>query len=439
MLHVTWTEWKNLFSLEIYCRTAKLQVDGLVRSYGPQTLRIYRMRPELGPARARGASTIPTEDLSWTREWEHFAEALVPAMAAGSIGDLADAHYAWAQVEDAYAGSRTRGCGRRRLMSARRVLVTGGSMGIGRASRALAAHGAGRCRSLHAARTRSGGRLARAAGEGHGRGARTSATSAAGGALAGRLAELDGLVCAAGVLDPDRPDRQRMSRPSSAPLEINLLGHAARRAPLPAGLRARGGAVVTLQRRRRDRPAAALRRLRGFEGRRRATTENLAPSLPATGSGSTASPRASSPRGCTRRRSPPVPSRRGATTSSAPAGPVERAARRRARRPQLVRLLLDAAAAPFSGKLSRLNGIRGASRSFRARLPPSPISPPCAASTTCSSRRPGRRPRRHERPGLTADDVLRPASGLAGCRRFRRPAGGWKNRESSAPFLSYVA
>ena len=30
MLHVSWTEWKNLFSLEIYCASAKLQVDGLV-------------------------------------------------------------------------------------------------------------------------------------------------------------------------------------------------------------------------------------------------------------------------------------------------------------------------------------------------------------------------------------------------------------------------
>jgi predicted dehydrogenase len=49
MLHVTWTEWKNMFSLEVYCETAKLHVDGLVRSYGPQTLRIYRMSPELGP------------------------------------------------------------------------------------------------------------------------------------------------------------------------------------------------------------------------------------------------------------------------------------------------------------------------------------------------------------------------------------------------------
>ncbi len=48
-MHVSWTEWKNLFSLEIYCRTAKLQVDGLVRSYGAQRLTRYLMKPELGP------------------------------------------------------------------------------------------------------------------------------------------------------------------------------------------------------------------------------------------------------------------------------------------------------------------------------------------------------------------------------------------------------
>ena len=38
MLHVSWTEWKNLFSLEIFCRDAKIQVDGLAGSYGPQRL-----------------------------------------------------------------------------------------------------------------------------------------------------------------------------------------------------------------------------------------------------------------------------------------------------------------------------------------------------------------------------------------------------------------
>ena len=56
-----------MFSLEAYCRTAKLQVDGLVRSYGTQRLRIYRMRPELGPPDARGARRIRQEDQSWRR------------------------------------------------------------------------------------------------------------------------------------------------------------------------------------------------------------------------------------------------------------------------------------------------------------------------------------------------------------------------------------
>lgn len=102
LLHVTWTEWKNLFSLEIYCRTAKLQVDGLVRSYGPQTLRIYRMSPELGPPELEEIAYDP-EDGSWRREWAHFAEALDAGDGRPLNGDLDDAHYAWTQVEGAYA------------------------------------------------------------------------------------------------------------------------------------------------------------------------------------------------------------------------------------------------------------------------------------------------------------------------------------------------
>ena len=102
MLHVTWTEWKNTFSLEAYCRTAKLQVDGLVRSYGPQRLTIYRMSPELGPP-AVEEREYGSEDVSWRAEWEHFAAAI----AAGGplLGTLDDAHYAWARVQDAYAQS----------------------------------------------------------------------------------------------------------------------------------------------------------------------------------------------------------------------------------------------------------------------------------------------------------------------------------------------
>ncbi len=104
MLHVSWTEWKNLFSLEIYCRTAKIQVDGLVRSYGPQQLRIYRMSPELGPPEVEEVA-YSAEDRSWEREWMSFTDAIEAHDERLLNGDLRDARYAWQQVEAAYASS----------------------------------------------------------------------------------------------------------------------------------------------------------------------------------------------------------------------------------------------------------------------------------------------------------------------------------------------
>jgi predicted dehydrogenase len=101
-LHVSWTEWKNLFSLEIYCHTAKIQVDGLAGSYGPQVLRIYRMGPELGPP-ALEEIRYPQEDRSWRAEWEHFAEAVLAGDGRSLLGDLRSARDAWEQVRNAYA------------------------------------------------------------------------------------------------------------------------------------------------------------------------------------------------------------------------------------------------------------------------------------------------------------------------------------------------
>jgi predicted dehydrogenase len=102
LLHVSWTEWKNMFSLEIYCRHAKLQVDGLVRSYGPQTLRIYRMKPELGPPDVEQV-TFSGEDQSWSAEWLNLIAALGGSPDEGAT--LTDARYAWTCIEDAYANS----------------------------------------------------------------------------------------------------------------------------------------------------------------------------------------------------------------------------------------------------------------------------------------------------------------------------------------------
>ena len=48
-LHASWTEWKNIFSFEIYGRTGKLEITGLGGSYGVERLVFYQMTPEMGP------------------------------------------------------------------------------------------------------------------------------------------------------------------------------------------------------------------------------------------------------------------------------------------------------------------------------------------------------------------------------------------------------
>ena len=72
-LHVSCTEWKNLFSFEIYGRDAKLHVEGLGGSYGLERLACHEMRPEMGPP----DTTIweyPRGDRSWALEFDAFLE-----------------------------------------------------------------------------------------------------------------------------------------------------------------------------------------------------------------------------------------------------------------------------------------------------------------------------------------------------------------------------
>ncbi|MBL8664053.1 MAG: Gfo/Idh/MocA family oxidoreductase [Candidatus Odyssella sp.] len=72
-LHASWTEWKNLFSFEIFGRTAKLAIDGLGGSYGTERLTFYKMKPEMGPPDIESWE-FPGPDLSWDEELAAFAE-----------------------------------------------------------------------------------------------------------------------------------------------------------------------------------------------------------------------------------------------------------------------------------------------------------------------------------------------------------------------------
>ena len=102
-LHASWTEWKNLFSFEVFGRQGKLQVDGLGGSYGVERLTHHRMRPEMGPP-----DTVdwdyPGDDASWREEYASFLQATSGGATANAT--LEDAAAALAIVEDAYRGRR---------------------------------------------------------------------------------------------------------------------------------------------------------------------------------------------------------------------------------------------------------------------------------------------------------------------------------------------
>jgi predicted dehydrogenase len=87
-LHASCTEWKNMFSFEIYARHAKLHLEGLGGSYGVERLYHYQMRPEMGPPDTV-IHEYPGADRSWALEWGQFAEALKTG--APLCGDVDDA------------------------------------------------------------------------------------------------------------------------------------------------------------------------------------------------------------------------------------------------------------------------------------------------------------------------------------------------------------
>ena len=72
-LHVSCTEWKNLFSFEIYGRHTKLAIEGLGGSYGVEKLFHYQMKPEMGVPDTK-IYEFPGADESWKIEMTKFEE-----------------------------------------------------------------------------------------------------------------------------------------------------------------------------------------------------------------------------------------------------------------------------------------------------------------------------------------------------------------------------
>ena len=101
-LHVSCTEWKNLFSLEIYGTDGKLDLNGLGGSYGVESITWYKMLPEMGPPETC-AWEYPMADNSWNVETETFLDD-IRAGRQDSCG-LEDAIAALKVVETIYERS----------------------------------------------------------------------------------------------------------------------------------------------------------------------------------------------------------------------------------------------------------------------------------------------------------------------------------------------
>ena len=99
-LHASCTEWKNLFSFEIYGRHGKLHMEGLGGSYGLERLHHYKMLPEMGPP-----DTIvyeyPRGDESWKTEMSEFFDDI--RLKRTPVPGLKEAKAALAVVEKIYS------------------------------------------------------------------------------------------------------------------------------------------------------------------------------------------------------------------------------------------------------------------------------------------------------------------------------------------------
>ena len=98
-MHVSCTEWKNLFSLEVYGRDAKLHWEGLGGSYGIEKLTYYKMLPQMGPPETT-VYEYPRGDESWKLEMQEFFEDI--RLGRTPVPGLKEAKAALTVVEEVY-------------------------------------------------------------------------------------------------------------------------------------------------------------------------------------------------------------------------------------------------------------------------------------------------------------------------------------------------
>lgn len=98
-LHVSCTEWKNMFSFEIFGKLGKLHIEGLGGSYGTEKLSFYKMLPTMGPPETM-IWEYPFPDNSWTLEVQDFIRSI--ELHKEPSGNILDAKKALDIVKNVY-------------------------------------------------------------------------------------------------------------------------------------------------------------------------------------------------------------------------------------------------------------------------------------------------------------------------------------------------
>jgi predicted dehydrogenase len=75
-LHSSWTEWKNMFSFEIFCTFGKLDINGLGGSYGREQLTLYTMSKKMGIPKQKKWK-FKLQDVSWKNEINEFYNDII--------------------------------------------------------------------------------------------------------------------------------------------------------------------------------------------------------------------------------------------------------------------------------------------------------------------------------------------------------------------------
>lgn len=73
-IHVSWTQWKNLFSFELFGEDGYISVEGLGGSYGTEKLILGKRAP--GEPFKEETTEFRGEDRSWQEEWKEFVTAI---------------------------------------------------------------------------------------------------------------------------------------------------------------------------------------------------------------------------------------------------------------------------------------------------------------------------------------------------------------------------